>query len=339
MDFNAKLRLIGFYNKPDQNMKCEDSFVEEANTLASLLGVSFASLLDNEETDTFFKEVLTGNVVFILKNEDNWLFAYYPKKQIARISRVVFNKNDINSVPLKYKSWFVPGYPVEIKQTSQYKISTRGKDIFISYNGKELPLEWNEGYISVKELHELLECKYTMLSETQTSCGFCDGYDYTYCDRDRCRKESEIDYEACKGCGGRRYICTEERCFTKRYDNVYQISHSEEVDSLQSKIIDISTVLCTPHFQDTERVLSENKSLIDEFLSVDDYLSTYRLGLYEAREAYSKFTKLQECRDAAHQSEQILVTVGNEYYKVSADNIRVKEDGLFFIDYYLAIVR
>ena len=340
MDFNTKLRIIGFYNKPNQDMKPEDCFVEEANTMASLLSISFSSLLNNEETDTFFKGFIEGNSVFILKNEDNWLLAYYPKKQLVRISNVIFNKKHINSVPFKYKSWFVPGCPIEVKTTSKYKVSTRGKDYFISYNGKELPLKWNLSYISVKDLYKLLECKYTELSEYKTIevCNHCDGYDYRYCDEDRCRKEHEYDNEACEGCGGRRYKCTEEKCFNKRYDNAYVINlNQSEVDSLQFKIKEILGKLSSPNCQDIEGVLSKNKLIIDEFVSIRNYLYTYGWEL-DVWDAYIEYKKLQEFRDSKDQIEWILVETDTISYKVCVDGIYIKRSGLFFVDYYLKTV-
>lgn len=342
MNFNAKLRLIGFYNKPNQDMMPEDCFVKEAETMAALLYTSFSSLLDNKDTDSFFREILTGNTVFILKNEDNWLFAYYPKKQIARISNVIFNKKHINSIPLKYKSWFVPGCPIVVKTPDKYKVLTKGKDFFISYNGKELPLQWDSGYISVKDLLMLLECKYTELSEfcTEDDCVYCDGYDYSYCDKDRCRKEYDSDLGACVGCGGRRYKCTEERCFNKRYDNAFYIKlNQSEVDSLESKIKEIICILSTPHFQNIESVQSKNKPIIDEFVYARNFLNAYGWE-FDVWNDYTKYKKLQECRDSVGQNNWISVVVDNYnlFYKVCVDYIKVKESGLFFIDYYLQTV-
>lgn len=333
MKFDSKLRLIGFYNRPNQNMRPEESFVEEAKTLASLLCISFSSLLTNEDTDSFFKEILTGNTVFILKNEDDWLFAYYPKKQIARISNVVFNKRNINSIPLKYKSWFIPGYPIDVSSMSQYKITTKGRDFIISYNGKELPLEWNGGYISIRDLYKLLECKFTELSEfnTKDNCIGCDGYDYDYCDRDRCREE-------CEGCGGRRYKCTKEKCFNKRYDNAFSITlNREEVDSFQAPIKDLLEILCSPHFQYTDLVLSENRQLIDDFVKTRNFLWTYGWD-FDVWEMYIRFKKLQKFREYVHKTDLVLVVVENSSYKVCTENLRVEESGLFFIDYYLQTI-
>lgn len=46
--------MIGFYNKPNQNMKKEDKYVEEAKELSKLLRISFDYLINNEDVDAIF---------------------------------------------------------------------------------------------------------------------------------------------------------------------------------------------------------------------------------------------------------------------------------------------
>lgn len=114
MDIHKKFRLIGFYNKPNQNMYEELVFVEEATELAKLLGSSINSIVSNNKTDSLFRSIIKSNTIFIFKNEDNELAAYYPYKGIARLSDVRYEKKDINQVPLKYKRWFFPGENIKL---------------------------------------------------------------------------------------------------------------------------------------------------------------------------------------------------------------------------------
>ena len=92
MDFDFKMRLIGFYNTPKQNMKEEECRLIEAEELANLLGETFRNLTHFVSDDLVFKSVLKGNTVFILKDEENNLYAYYPYKRIARLTDVVYDK-------------------------------------------------------------------------------------------------------------------------------------------------------------------------------------------------------------------------------------------------------
>lgn len=114
MDIHKKFRLIGFYNKPNQNMYEELVFVKEASELAKLLGSSLNSIVSNKDTDPLFRSIIKSNTVFIFKNEDNELAAYYPYKGIARLSDVRYEKGDINQVPLMYKRWFTPGEDIRL---------------------------------------------------------------------------------------------------------------------------------------------------------------------------------------------------------------------------------
>lgn len=130
MNFKNKVRMIGFYNKPNQNMKKEDKYVEEAKELSKLLRISFDYLINNEDVDAIFKSVILSNSVFILKDENNNLLAYYPLKGISRLSNVVYNKEAITQIPLQYKSWFIPGYEIKIYSIKKEK-RNNNKDNYI----------------------------------------------------------------------------------------------------------------------------------------------------------------------------------------------------------------
>lgn len=116
MDFDFKMRLIGFYNTPKQNMKEEECRLIEAEELANLLGETSRNLTHFVSDDLVFKSVLKGNTVFILKDEENNLYAYYPYKRIARLTDVVYDKRNVTPVPLRYKAWFVPGERIYVRK-------------------------------------------------------------------------------------------------------------------------------------------------------------------------------------------------------------------------------
>lgn len=60
--FNSKIRLLGYYNYPNQVMKPETEYVEEAKELARLLTSSINSLLTNPETDEYLKTIIKDGV-------------------------------------------------------------------------------------------------------------------------------------------------------------------------------------------------------------------------------------------------------------------------------------
>lgn len=109
MDFHFKIRLLGYYNFPNQTMKPEEAYIEEAEALAPLLLTSLNSILSNPQADEFIKEAILGQAVFIFKDKKNKLYAFFTGTKIARITNVFFSKNAIKQVPLKYKRWFFPG--------------------------------------------------------------------------------------------------------------------------------------------------------------------------------------------------------------------------------------
>ena len=110
--FDFKMRLLGYYNFPNQTMKPEEAYVKEAEELAPLLRASLESIRNNSNADDFIKEVISGKAVFIFKDERNKLYAYFTGTEIARITNVAYSKKNIKQVPLKYKRWFVPGHDI-----------------------------------------------------------------------------------------------------------------------------------------------------------------------------------------------------------------------------------
>ena len=112
-----KIRLLGYYSKPNQILYPEKDRVQEAEELAPLLEASIDSLFQNPDTDEEIKRVIQVPTVFVFKDEDNNLLAFFTKDKIARLTGVIFNKDHIVQVPLKYKGWFIPGQ--HIIQTSR----------------------------------------------------------------------------------------------------------------------------------------------------------------------------------------------------------------------------
>lgn len=287
MDFNFKMRLIGFYNKIGQNMVPEALFVEDAETLAPLFSKSFDSLISNPGVDDVFKSVIKGNSVFILKGENGKLYAYYPSKNIARISKVRYNKQDVTVVPLTYKGWFIPGDDIPIinregrtnksngrTQNKKYVISRSGSDFLISDGKKILPLDWSEDkYISFNNLKALLSSKWVTLVEFETNsqCDDCDGYDYSNCDMSRCKDD-------CESCSGRRYICNNS-CFYHRYDSALRISinQNELFDIINPILIRLKDAN-VPHSANYKEIYSEIKSDLDHIFEETDIL---RMNLFK----------------------------------------------------------
>ena len=122
----AKIRLLGYYNFPYQTMNPETERIEEAQELAPLLELSIQSLYDNPNTEDELKQVIMSPSVFVFKNEEGNLYAYFTKDKTARITGVVYNRKDITQVPLKYKTWFYPGQPIDLGVSENHDSS---KDI------------------------------------------------------------------------------------------------------------------------------------------------------------------------------------------------------------------
>ena len=114
MEYNFKIRLLGFYHFPNQDMKPEMERVEEATELANLLNASVGSLVKNPDTDKDLKEIIKDGAVFIFKDEKSNLYGFFTKNRTARITGVKYSKGAIFQVPLKYKAWFYPGRPIKL---------------------------------------------------------------------------------------------------------------------------------------------------------------------------------------------------------------------------------
>jgi hypothetical protein len=109
IDINIKMRLIGYYMRDGQFMRTEEIYSEKAEELASLLDKTFQTILENRFVSDDMRTVFNGNTVFILKGENKHLYGYYPKYNIARITKVRYVKPDVVPFPDIYKRWFYPG--------------------------------------------------------------------------------------------------------------------------------------------------------------------------------------------------------------------------------------
>ena len=292
--FNKKMRLIGYYNKSNQTMYEENKYIEEARHLADLLNKSFISLRKNKAIDSIFKSILNSNAVFILKDEEGNLFAYFPCKNIARISNVVYNKKEATQIPFEYKSWFTPGDEIETKipqdkQNKRYFITTPGSDFLITNNQtkRTLPLDWDEStYISIKNLSRLINDEWVTLYEyyTEEDCDSCDGYDYSNCDMSKCKND-------CERCRGRKYVCNDS-CFNHRYKKALRLRLNYNIINKQlADLLKILEITAQPETKDSILFAQYNSSLIEaenhcKFLSdyfdisntiIDTYISNINI--------------------------------------------------------------
>ena len=112
MAFDFKMRLIGYYTGPEQVMKPEESFVEESKRLACKFEKTIAYLYDDPLADESIKAVIEARTVFVFKDEDGKLYAYFTAEKTARITKVAYNRTFITQIPYKYKGWFVPGQKI-----------------------------------------------------------------------------------------------------------------------------------------------------------------------------------------------------------------------------------
>lgn len=228
MNFDFKIRLLGYYNSENQTMNPESIHVEDAERLAKLLDDSFSEFLNDERVvDNRLLEAFKGKGVFIFKDERSHLYAYSPSTHIARISDVKYDRRVINIVDLSYKNWFVPGELFVITtlrkakfcdlsgNTFEYRenlvsVNKLRDDYFVHCSNSSFVIRWN-GTISIQDMKDLVLHRWFFLRERVSSdfCGDCDGWDYSGCDMTRCRHD-------CEGCGGRRYKCNNS-CFFYRH--------------------------------------------------------------------------------------------------------------------------
>ena len=122
-----KLRLLGYYSNPNQVLYPERERMQEANELAPLLETTIDQLLINPDTDEEIKSVIKVPTVFIFKDGNGNLIAYYTRDKIARLTNVVFNKASIILVPPKYKAWFSPGEEIKLPVSQEVidRVKTR----------------------------------------------------------------------------------------------------------------------------------------------------------------------------------------------------------------------
>ena len=118
--------MLGYYNNERQHLKEEQIYPDEARELAALLCESFKGLgtlaPKNYEVRAAL-EAYRGTGVFIFKDENNNLYAYWPHQQIARISHVSYYKENISHVPYSFRIWFTPGETLTFKTTAKEQLS------------------------------------------------------------------------------------------------------------------------------------------------------------------------------------------------------------------------
>lgn len=345
MDFKNKVRMIGFYNKPNQTMKTEDKYVEEANELSKLLKISFDYLIKNENVDAIFKSVILGNSVFILKDENNNLLAYYPFKGISRLSNVVYDRKNITQIPLQYKSWFIPGHEIEIYKSNKvrknndkdnYIISTSGSDFLVTKGKRTLPLNWDEDkYISIQELYSLINDSWVYLYEyeTDSDCSDCDGYDYSNCDYSRCNNK-------CEKCGGRRYICNNS-CFNYRYKIALNLSLNFNQISYDIKpLIEKLSQFRKKHNIINKEIFDKNYEILEKTYKhctkVSNYMNIDNTDIERYMENFNYCSILNKERKNFKVNHTITIYInGKKKYCISKKNIECIDHAWFWVRYHL----
>lgn len=163
MEFNFKLRLLGFYHFPNQDMKPETERVEEAKELARLLNASVGSLMKNPDTDKELKEIIKDGAVFIFKDEKSNLYGFFTKNRTARITGVKFSKGAILQVPLKYKAWFYPGRPIRLiipREESDQEVPSTTQKNNSNKNNMESKTKIPAPEVNVKALESVFDKMY-----------------------------------------------------------------------------------------------------------------------------------------------------------------------------------
>lgn len=345
MNFKNKVRMIGFYNKPNQNMKKEDKYVEEAKELSKLLRISFDYLINNEDVDVIFKSVILSNSVFILKDENNNLLAYYPLKGISRLSNVVYNKEAITQIPLQYKSWFIPGYEIKIysikkekrnNNKDNYIITTSGSDFLITKGRRTLPLNWDEDcYISIKELYSLINDSWIYLYEydTDSDCSDCDGYDYSGCDYSRCKNN-------CEKCGGRRYMCNNS-CFNYRYDKALKMSLDfEQISNDVEPLMKILSQFQQKHSTTNKELFNQNYEILKETYQhcekISPYMDINNTDVESYEQEFNYCSILSRERKIFNVNNAITIYLnGKKMYCINKQDLRCTDHAWFWVRYHL----
>lgn len=106
------LRLLGYYNSENQQLNDETEDPERAARLAELLAKTFDEIDDPNDDPDFMDAVRNG--VFIMRDKEARLYAYFHKERKARVSGVFYNRDSLVSLPLEYKYWFKPGEKLTI---------------------------------------------------------------------------------------------------------------------------------------------------------------------------------------------------------------------------------
>ena len=105
-----QLKLLGYYAFPNQKMYHEAECPERAAKLAELLSLTFNDIESFEDVSAHFKKVYSRAVLIFRDSEFN-LYGYFPKDNIARLTNVVYNKNNICFPERRMRRWFTPGEP------------------------------------------------------------------------------------------------------------------------------------------------------------------------------------------------------------------------------------
>ncbi len=106
------LRLLGYYNTANQQLNEEVEEPERATQLAALLAKTFA-VIDDPNDDPGFMDAI-NNGVFIMRDKEARLYAYFHKEHKAKVNGVFYNRDSLVSLPLEYKYWFKPGEKLPI---------------------------------------------------------------------------------------------------------------------------------------------------------------------------------------------------------------------------------
>jgi len=102
-----ELCFLGVYNHKNQNMKPEDVYVEAADRLSMILEKSFKCIKKLDEKLNI--KQLYSNGVWIFKDKKSYLYAYFPKNGIVRITNVIYSKRNITTLPNLSQHWFNAG--------------------------------------------------------------------------------------------------------------------------------------------------------------------------------------------------------------------------------------
>lgn len=362
MDFNFRLRLIGYYTGEKQNMNPEKRFPAEAKELAGLFGKTFSDTFSSVDIDQIrdkkFIESLSSNTVYIFMDEDKNLYAYYPKKQKVRLSSVFYDRRDINKTPTEYKSWFVPGSKIPliaVDDKRQHKtnkpciilcdinekeiefsnrdlsISTAGGDFLIHLKKRTYALDWpSSKFISISELYRLIKHKWTYLNETNTDdeCEDCDGYDYSDCDMISCKED-------CEHCSERQYICN-DGCFYHRYKTCVRIKSDNSIveEELQEGLNLLHKILAPKSIHQV--ILQENQKYLESLYNDCLYIDKYVRRCYPAQEYiyyYDKMLEKENDRNNVGQCIDLEVVDGQEHhrYRMLTKSVRTGTCGFFWL--------